>query len=219
MSWQKANIRICGTLGTFTMLIIICTMPCVSPAGGNSASSHEYQLKAAFMFQFVNFVDGWKFQQETDGNKEDNEKIILLGIIGEDPFRDAFKLLLNKTVKDRKITIKRFEGLSKLRSQGKEVSLHPEIEQIKKCDLIFVCSSEKSYIDEILTPIRKERILTVADTDGFLKKGGVINFIIEKSKVRFEINIAAAKRANMTIRSKLLRLAKEIIMEDEVEEK
>ena len=218
MFWRKMDNRIRRNLGIVIITAVICAMPCVSLADANSASSHEYRLKAAFMFQFVNFVDGWKFQQETGEGQGNSEKTILLGIIGEDPFKDAFKPLMDKTVKDRKITIKHFKGLSKLKRQDKEVIIHPEIENIKKCDLIFVCSSEQQYIDEILGPLRNESILTVADTQNFLEQGGVINFIVEKSKVRFEINIAGAKRAKMTIRSKLLRLATQIIMDDEVEE-
>jgi len=170
------------------------------------------------MYQFVNFVDGWKFQQETDGSNGSGEKIILLGIIGKDQFGDAFKPLMDKTVKDRRIRVKRFEGFSILKSQDKKVTVHPDVNEIKKCDLLFVCSSEQKYIDEILGPIRNERILTIADTEDFLEKGGIINFIIEKSRVRFEINIDGAKRAKMTIRSKLLRLATQIIMEDEVKD-
>src|SRR4030042_438568 len=218
MSWQKENMRIRGHLEILALLAVICTMPGLSLAGANSASSHEYRIKAAFMFQFVNFVDGWKFQQEAGEGQGNSEKTIVLGIIGEDPFKDAFKPLMDKTVKDRKITIKHFKGFSKLKSLDKQVTIHPEIEEIKKCDLVFVCPSEQQYFDEILDPLRNESILTIADTQNFLEQGGVINFIIEKSKVRFEINIAGAKRAKMAIRSKLLRLATQIIMDDNVEE-
>lgn len=218
MFWRKIDNRIRRNLGIVIILAVICAMPCVSLAGANSASSHEYRLKAAFMFQFVNFVDGWRFQQETNGSNTNSDKLIRIGIIGEDPFKDAFKPLMDKTVKGRKIAIKHFKGLSNLQSQDKKVTIHSELEDIKKCDLIFVCSSEQQYIDEILDPLRGESILTVADTQNFLEQGGVINFIVEKSKVRFEINLAGAKRAKMTIRSKLLRLATQIIMDDEVEE-
>ena len=218
MFWRKKDNRNRRNLGIVIILAVIFVMPCVSLAGANAASSHEYRLKAAFMFQFVNFIDGWKFQQKTNENDQSNDKRILIGIIGEDPFKDAFKPLMEKTVKNRKIAIKRFKGLSKLKSQDESVTLHPDLEDIKKCDLIFVCPSERQYIDEILDPLRNERILTISESQGFLEKGGVINFIIEKSRVRFEVNIAGAKRANMTIRSKLLRLAAQIIMDDEVEE-
>ena len=202
----------------FVGLAVICIFSSMSTAASGSASSYEYRVKATFIYQFINFIDGWKFEQEKGEEKENQEKTILLGVIGKDPFGDAFKPLMDKTVKDRKIEVRRFDGFSKLKSQDKDVTVHPEINQIKKCDLLFVCSSERQYINEILEPIRNERILTIADTKGFLEKGGIINFVIEKSKVRFEINVVGAKRAKMTIRSKLLRLATHIIMEDEVED-
>jgi hypothetical protein len=199
-------------------LAFMYVFSCMSPAAAQDTPNYEYRLKATFMYQFVNFIDGWKFQQEKDENNENKEKTILLGVIGKDPFGDAFKPLMDKTVKDRKIEVRHFNGFSKLKSQDKDVTVHPEIDRIKKCDLLFVCSSERQYINEILDPIRNERILTVADTEDFLEKGGIINFIIEKSKVRFEINVAGAKRAKLTLRSKLLRLATQIIMEDEIED-
>ena len=218
MLCKSKNMKIWGHIVKIAGLAVIYAFLCMSTAAAQSTSSHEYRLKATFMYQFVNFVDGWKFQQETDGSNGSGEKIIFLGIIGKDPFGDAFKPLVDKSVKDRRIKVKRFEGFSKLKSQDKKVTVHPDVNEIKKCDLLFVCPSEQQYIDEILEPLRNERILTIAGTKGFLEKGGIINFIIEKSRVRFEINIDGAKRAKMTIRSRLIRLATRIIWEDEVED-
>jgi hypothetical protein len=194
-------------------LVVICVFLCLSPAVAESTSSYEYRLKATFIYQFVNFIDGWKFEQE-----KDEEKAIVLGIIGKDPFEDAFQPLADKTAKERKIEVKRFEGFSNYKSRDKDAADHPQIDQLKKCDILFVCSSEQKYIDKILGLISNERILTIADTMGFLEKGGIINFIIEKDKIRFEINVEGARRAKLTIRSKLLRLAIKVIKKDEVED-
>ncbi len=221
MCRKSKNIKFVRHLAGIAGLAVMYVFSCMSPAAAQSTSNYEYRLKATFMYQFVNFIDGWKFQQEkneNNNNKENKEKIILLGIIGKDPFRDAFKPLMEKTVRDRKIKVRRFEGFSKLKSQDENVTVHPKTDQIKKCDLLFVCSSEQQYTNEILDPLRNEKILTIAETEGFLEKGGIINFIIEKSKVHFEINVVGAKRAKLTIRSKLLRLATRVIMEDDVED-
>ncbi len=56
-------------------------------------------------------------------------------------------------------------------------------------------------------------VLTVADTKGFLESGGIINFLMEDKKVRFEINVTAAKKSKLKISSKLLRLAKRVVKE------
>lgn len=53
--------------------------------------------------------------------------------------------------------------------------------------------------------------MTVGETDGFLESGGIVNFLMEDERVRFEINNTAARQAKLKIRSKLLRLAKRVI--------
>jgi hypothetical protein len=79
---------------------------------------------------------------------------------------------------------------------------------LTNCHILFIGSSEKWHIQEILRIIKGLNILTIGDTDGFAQKGIIINFYTEEQKVRFEINLDAAKRANLTISSRLLSLAK-----------
>ncbi len=211
-----------GHVVIVAILAVTYTMLSMSPAAAETTSSHEYRVKAAFMSQFVNFIDGWKFQQkesERNENGSNSDEKIFVGIIGENPFKDAFVPLMENKTRDRKIALKQFRGFSDLKKKNKEIEVHPDIEDIKKCDMLFLCSSEKQYIVDILKPIQSERILTVADTQGFIEQGGIINFIIEKNRVRFEVNVIAAKRANLILRSKLLRLAARVIMEDKLEEK
>lgn len=219
---ETNEMRKSGHKVVVTIFAVICSLLNVSSAAPESTSSHEYRVKAAFMFQFVNFIDGWKFQQKDGENKEshsDKDKKVLIGIIGENPFKDAFEPLMEKKIRDRNIAIKKFKGFSEVKKRDKNIEVHPDIKDIQKCDMLFLCSSEKQYIVDILKPIQKERILTIADTQGFLEKGGIVNFIIERNRVRFEVNVIAAKRANLVLRSKLLRLATRVIMEDKVEEK
>ena len=191
--------------------------PCAVWADSESAPTREYKIKAAFMHHFITFVSGWDFQQKGGRASEadaDGPAPILIGIVGRDPFRGAFAPLLDRQVRGRRIEVKLFKGLSELSRDGEEVKRHPAHERIKKCDLVFISASERQHIEVLLGPIRQERILTIADTPGFLEKGGVINLVTEGRKVRFEINTAGARRARLTIRSQLLRLAKRVIDED-----
>jgi hypothetical protein len=59
----------------------------------------------------------------------------------------------------------------------------------------------------VLAQVQGAPVLTVGDTEGFLRAGGVINFVLEGSKVRFLIDQAAAERSGLRISSKLMRLA------------
>jgi hypothetical protein len=172
----------------------------------DSEANREYQIKAAFLYNFIKFVD-WP-EETSDANVP-----IIIGIIGNNPFGSAFDPIKDKLVKDRKVTIKQFEGLdalvksSKLDKSGK----HPQADAVRGCDLLFICSSEKEKLKETLDLIKDHDVLTVADMPGFLESGGMINFTIEENKVAFEINTVASEQAKLKIRSQLLRLAKRVV--------
>ncbi len=122
----------------------------------------------------------------------DTSSSLTICILGNDPFDEALNTIENKIVKEMKIIIKRFS----------------RIEDVKDCQILFVSTSEKKKLSEILTKIKDRPILTVAETKHFCQSGGVINFKIVKGKVRFEINVNAAERSGLKISSKLLKLAK-----------
>jgi len=167
----------------------------------DSEKSKEYQIKAAFLYNFINFVD-WPKEKV-----EDNDNLITIGIIGKDPFEQAFEPLKNKQTKGKKVLIKRFISF-------KESTLSTDqVEAIRKCHLLFICRSEKEQLRKIINIVKDHNVLTVGDMNDFLESGGIINFVIDDQKVRFEINNNAAKQEKLNIRSKLLRLAKKVIEE------
>jgi len=59
-------------------------------------------------------------------------------------------------------------------------------------------------------------VLTIGESPEFIGLGGIINFVLEDEKVRFEINVAAADKAQLKIRSQLLRLAKKVVDDNSV---
>lgn len=181
----------------------------MSGAPAESETSREYEIKAAFLYNFVKFTD-WPAKPAASSNDTDvvdsNEPVII-GIIGTDPFGKAFEPLKNKPAKGREVIMKRFKGL------GESKSPDEQIEALKKCHVLFVCRSPQKQIKRILDSVQDSPLLTVADTSGFLESGGIINFVTEGKKVRFEINNTAARRAKLKLRSKLLRLAKRVVEE------
>jgi len=192
------------------VLALVMVTGIISPkARANSATSEEYQVKAAFLYNFIKFID-WPREKIADSNYT-----ITIGIIGKDPFGNAFNPIENKHVKGKDVIIKRFKGLKELEeSKEKNKSVpHQQIEEIRKCYLLFICHSEKQKLKEILNMFKDHHVLTVGDTEGFLEAGNIIEFVMVERKVRFEINMAAAKRAKLKIRSQLLRLAEKIIEE------
>ncbi len=167
------------------------------------------QLKAAFIYNFIKFVE-WPKDKIADSNEP-----ISIGILGKDPFENAFEPLKDKKAKGRKIVIKRFKGFEGLKEiHGKDkAGLQRQIKAIRKCHVLYICCSEKESQRDIINSVKAYSILTVGESEVFFKSGGIINFLMEEKKVRFEINLAAAKRAKLKISSKLLRLAKRVVKE------
>lgn len=170
----------------------------------DTETAREYQVKAAFLYNFIMFID-WPQAKMP----EDNSPVII-GIIGKDPFKDAFDPVKDKLAKGKKVIVKRFSGLEELKKDPAE--MNRQIDAVRNCHLLFICSSEKKSAKEIIDLIKGNNILTVGDMDKFLEsEGGMINFVLEDKKVRFEVNLDAAKQADLKIRSQLLRLAVKVI--------
>lgn len=147
----------------------------------------EYQVKAAFLYNFAKFVD-WP---ATAFSGESSPFII--GVLGDDPFGDTLdKTVEGKAIGDRKIMVRRFKQAA----------------DIKDCHILYVSRSEKKQFDKICERLDKTNTLTVGDTEQFVQRGGMINFVIEEKKVRLEINPDAADRAGLKVSSKLLQLAR-----------
>lgn len=152
-----------------------------------AAQELEYPLKAAFLYNFVKFVE-WP----ADAFAGERSPLTVC-VYGTDPFGDTLdNVVRGESVGERGLIVQRPDALDDLRD----------------CHVLFVSRSERSRLSEVLARVQGEPVLTVGDTDGFLKAGGVINFVLEENKVRFLINPEAAGRSGLKISSKLLRLAK-----------
>lgn len=191
------------------LALALLVVPIVPEALADSAPSQEYQIKAAFLYNFIKFVE-WPEEKVADGNEP-----ITIGIIGKDPFGNAIEPLKDKQAKGRKVVIKRFKGFEELKksSAKDKAELQRIINAIRKCHVLFICCTEKQSHRDIINSVKSYSILTVGEKEGILETGGIINFLMEENKVRFEINLAAAKRVKLKIRSNLLRLAKRVVEE------
>ncbi len=154
---------------------------------GRAAEVKEYDIKAAYVYNFAKFTE-WP----ADAFAKPNSPFVI-GIVGKDPFGPMIdKAFESRNVSGRPFIIKRLKW----------------DQDIKGCHVLFVSSSESSKIGQMGDLLKGAPVLTVGETSGFAQRGGVINFFVEEEKVKFEINLDAAKRANLTISTKLLSLAK-----------
>lgn len=158
--------------------------------GVDSSDSSEYLIKAGFIYNFAKLVE-WP---ATAFAQPDSP--IVIGILGNDPFGAT----LDRIVADKKIDGRGFAV--------KRVKWSKDLRELKDCNILFVSSSEKEHVDSVVDGMKGLPILTIGDAPGFAKRGGIINFTLEDNKVRFEVNVEAAKHADLSISSRLLTLAK-----------
>jgi len=104
--------------------------------------------------------------------------------------------------------------------QGERVGTHPlvarrfrRIEDITACHILFISRSEAGHFASLAPRLRPLGVLTVADFDGFIREGGIIQFVTVKNKIRLRINLEAARGASLLISSKLLRPAMIVVQE------
>ena len=149
----------------------------------------QYRIKAAFLYNFAKFVE-WPPEAF-----DDEDSTLVLGVLGDDPFGAALQSLAGKTVRGRRLTIKRFDSLLDL----------------SHCHILFITSSVQEQQQKALQSLEGSNVLTVGEMQRFVQMGGIINFVIRKNKLRFEINLDAGKRAGLVISSQLLRLADSVV--------
>lgn len=167
------------------LAILLCLLALAPRAA--DAQSREYQVKAAFLFNFAQFVE-WPADTYAATNAP-----FSIGILGDDPFGTA----LDETVRGETI------GSHKLVIQRSQ-----QIAELAGCQMIFISKSEKKHIAEILSALDSRPVLTVSEFEGFARSGGDINFYLEGTKVRFEINPAAAQNDHLKFSSQLLSVGK-----------
>jgi hypothetical protein len=82
-----------------------------------------------------------------------------------------------------------------------------DVQDAAKCRILFIASSESARMKLILAALGKSSVLTVSDMPDFTASSGMIQFVLEENKVRFEVNLSAADRAGLTLSSQLLKVA------------
>lgn len=175
----------------FIIAILLCLSMALGVSGQSADSaSSEYLIKAGFIYNFAQLVQ-WPsvaFSQP--------DSPIVIGILGTDHFGAVLdRVIENKKLEGRNLVIKRLKWSK-------------DLKDLKECNILFVSSSENEHLDEVIHMLKWLPVLTIGETPGFASRGGIINLTLEGNKVRFEVNIEAAKQANLNVSSRLLALAR-----------
>lgn len=174
-----------GMMCAAAIAVAVVMAAAAAPARG--APSREYQLKAAFLYNFVQFVE-WPAAAF-----ENEQSPYVIAVVGENPFDGAIEAAVNgKTINGRSLVVRYF----------------PNVADLGPCHLLFVARSENGRLAELMEKLGGSAVLTVGESEQFPWAGGCIRFLNEDNKIRFEVNLEAAERARIRISAKLLKLAK-----------
>jgi hypothetical protein len=145
----------------------------------------DYDVKAVYLYNFGRFVE-WPASVTI---KSDSFTVCVLG---QDPFGPALDAALaGETIGGKSVAAKRISTPQEAAS----------------CQILFMSSAEDSRLNKILETLDKGAVLTVSDMPQFSQRGGMIQFVLEAKKVRFEVNLTAVQRAGLTLSSELLKVA------------
>lgn len=161
------------------LCLLLYGLPAGSPAEETLAS--DYRVKAAFLYNFARFTT---WPELPAGH-------FTLCLLGQDPLAEHTGILQDKIVHGRPLRIVQLDATA----------------HAGGCQLLYIGRSQAHRLHQILRTVQGKPVLTVSDVARFTASGGMIGFLTLDSKIRFEINVAAATRADLAISSKLLTLA------------
>lgn len=146
----------------------------------------EYQVKAAYIYNFGKFV---KWPAGAPANQSGS---FVICVLDQDPFGITLQsTLAGESVGGKPVVMKRL----------------PRPQDAAGCHILFIDSAQEKDLKQILAAIDDSSVLTVSDMPDFSKRGGMIQFVPQGDRIRFEINLDDAERAHLVFPSELLKVA------------
>jgi hypothetical protein len=153
-----------------------------------AAGITERSIKAAYLYKFAGYVE-WP---DSDAGAAEP---LTFGVLESREMADELaRVTAGRRINDRPVQVRRLSGGDSL------AGLH----------VLFVGGEGRERIDDLLQPARALPILTVTESAGALATGSIINFTIDRERVRFEVSLPAAERSQLRLSSRLLAVAQHV---------
>ena len=154
-----------------------------------NAQMAEYEIKAAFLCKFGNYVE-WPSQPGAA-----SEIPFGIGVVASDVVVDELtRVARGQTINGRPIVVRR-------------LVLGDRLDGL---DILFVARSHAAQLAETLAAVKGQAILTVTESDPGTAVGGIVNFVVVADKVKFDIALLQAEQSNLKISSRLLGVARAV---------
>jgi hypothetical protein len=171
---------------TRIVLLLALLQTCGAVSLIAQSAGREYRIKAVFLFNFAQFAH-WP-----PAAFADDQSPLVIGVLGADPFGP----MLAEVVAGEKLGRHAFV-----------VRHYDRVEEVGACQILFISRSASGRLDRIIGSLRHRPILTVGDMDSFARRGGLIQLVTERNRIRLRVNLSAVDSAGLTLSSNLLRQA------------
>ncbi|HLP96819.1 MAG TPA: YfiR family protein [Sideroxyarcus sp.] len=151
------------------------------------AELSELQIKSAYIFNFIKFVE-WPTDAAKPGGK------LRLCVVGNDKLRASLAALDGRKLRDREL----------------QIMPHTGSDALHACHVLYIDGPEKRRFIPIIKSLGDAPTLTISDIPGFAERGGCIGLLYRDNKMLFEVNLASARKAGLQLSGQMLNLAANI---------
>jgi hypothetical protein len=184
---SAALLRSMRTAALITALLLPTARPAVVPSARAGAGLTEYEIKASYLVHFFAYVR-WPVEAF-----EGPEAPFVLLVVGKDPFGET----LEETLRGKRIG-----------RRGIEIRRSPDLDDLPQAHMLFLARDHSKDLPHLLERCSGSSTMIVADAPGLAERGAVLGFFLAERHVRFEVNVDAARRADLGVSSQLLKLAR-----------
>lgn len=172
------------TVASLVLAVLVCT-----PVQAAEKAQSEYFVKAALVYNFARFTE-WPHEAfATD------QTTFRIAVYGDENLTKAFAEIEGRAIADRKIEIVHLE----------------QPQDVVDFQLLFLANTERGKWPQILAALNGDAVLTIGEMNGFLEAGGMMNLHMVEKKIRFQVNLNHARDKKLTISSRILKLATEVV--------
>lgn len=171
----------CAVLRLFAAVILLL------PALAMAQVVPEYELKAAFVFNFALFTE-WPAETVYEGG------LFHVCVSPSSPMREPLSGIAGKTIKGRRLTLRAAAGTENLRT----------------CHVLVLDSGDRLRWAQARGGLDGAAVLTVTDDESIAREGAVVALSNDGQRLAFDVNLKAARQAKLVLSSKLLRLARTV---------
>jgi hypothetical protein len=159
-------------------------------ARAEDAAPLERRVKAAFLYKFASYVEWPEHAFQAPGDP------VTIGVLGDETLAEELKTLAaGRTAGGRPIAVRPMR----------------DRDPVSDFRVLFVADDEAKRLEDIAAAAPRSATLVVSESEGALGHGAMINFVLRRDRVRFEVDLGAVNRGGLGLSSRLLAVAERVV--------